>query len=154
MDANGTRYHLLLGKSDWGRCLDASGKATLGFATGDNESAGFGWDTARSEITLFPRLFVFIGTPAEMKPQLADRRGAGRDRFGNWYWIAPDRRSVLVHSVGSGVTGRVWGPGDPSRGQEPRGDFEPAAQPHPVPLELSGLAIPEDHYLVVGAMKP
>jgi len=154
MDANGTRYHLLLGKPDWGRCFDASGKATLGFATGDNESAGFGWDSARSEITLFPRLFVFIGTPAETKPQLADRRGAGRDRFGNWYWIAPDRISVLVQSIGSGVTGHFWGPRDASRRDEVRGDFEPAAKPDLIPLELSGLAITDDHYLVVGAMKP
>ena len=55
VDANGTRFHLLLGERDWGVCRDARDNRTLlrdhcqrapvvcGSA---DDSGGFGWDAA------------------------------------------------------------------------------------------------------------
>lgn len=86
MDVNGTRFHLLKGKADWLACREP----------GQTE----GWDHAdwfpkaeavalKSQLSLFPR----GQRDAPLKP--ADRRGAAADRYGNWYWISHDRKSVL-----------------------------------------------------------
>ena len=141
MDANGTRHHLLLGHADWIRC---------GWA-------GVAWDAERAEMTLKPRLFQFVAPPGAQPPDLRSRRGAARDRYGNWYWIAASQREILVNSAGDFRTSHYWSSADPSmpsplsaRG----GDFQPLPGPAASPLALSGLAITEDHYLVVGVTDP
>jgi len=39
-------------------------------------------------------LFQFIPAPKDNAPVIRDRRGAGRDRFGNWYWIDATEREI------------------------------------------------------------
>ena len=82
MDANGTRYQLLLGRADWGRC--AEGTVLLGDAwDADSETIGAAWNGSLHELTLQPRLPRFVASPYDRGVTLDDRRGAARDAFGN-----------------------------------------------------------------------
>ena len=160
MDANGSSFHLLLGADDWAQCTDAQGRvlAALWEASPPNhDDALLQWDQERSELTLQARLFQFTSAPRDNPPTLTDRRGAARDRFGNWYWIDETSRALDVNSAGTGVTSHFWTTGDGIACEStPRfGDFQPKEiSPPPTPARLCGLAITEDHYLVVGTLDP
>jgi phage tail-like protein len=160
VDANGTTFHLLLGADDWGSCTDEDGRL-LSLAwepqTVEENTAGLEWNRERSELTLQPKLFQFIAAPQDKPPTLNDRRGAGRDRYGNWYWIDPTGREILVNSTGSGATTHFWASTDTEECETPKrsGDFQPREQKKgPVVLQLSGLSVTDDHYLVAGVLEP
>lgn len=162
MDANGTRYHLLLGQPDWARCtLDEAGRHTLGelwrVGSTDGEGGGLRWNTALGELTLSTLAFQFAAAPRDVAPDLADRRGAGRDDHGNWYWIADGGQELLVRSSGSERTTHFWSAQDDLACAPAANDgaFAPvAAPPAPAVLDLAGLAVTEDQYLVVGVLAP
>src|SRR5713226_6517191 len=187
MDANGTRFHLILGKDDWSRCTDCSNEQSLALladawqrsaAGGDtvlewdaqlleftlqprlfSDKTELEWDVNRYELTLRSRLFQ-LPTTKEQKQALdiSNRRGADRDRYGNWYWIDETGSEIRVNSVGTGLTSHFWSIGDGlecEASQHSQGDFQPAEPKPPItPLQLSGLAVTEDHYLVVGTLQP
>src|SRR5262249_55273647 len=115
------------------------------------------WNDHRAELTLRPRLLQHIAAPKDEAPSLDSRRGAGRDQFGNWYWIDESKRKILALSVGSGATSDFWTQ-DPSvrcSRQTRFGQFQSLAEPSPLEaVTLSGLAVTEDHYLVVGTLEP
>lgn len=156
MDANGTRYHLLLGEADWSRCTDGQSRSlTAPFSMSDKVS-GLAWNRERAEVTLHPRLFQFIAAPKDRPPALEARRGAGRDRYGNWYWIDESGFKVRIKSEGTENVSDFWPPenGGACDVSARRGDFQPRdAEPLP-PLQFRGLAVTEDHYLVVGVLQP
>ena len=63
MDANGTKFHLLLGRDDWSRCaIDGKTLHELWDAS-PPQSAAVAWNDHRSELTLEPRLFKFTAAP-------------------------------------------------------------------------------------------
>src|SRR5437762_1234910 len=102
MDANQTRFHLLLGEPDWKRCTDPRGAALLGA-----KRSPVSWDSPREAVQLRSRLMQYVASPGNVEPKLgskdgmdSDRRGAARDRYGNWYFISADQLEVLVHSAG------------------------------------------------------
>lgn len=147
MDVNGTRFHLLLGQADWARCSVASGAVA--------------WAAERSELTLEPAVFRFP-PPATAPHPASTRRGAARDRFGNWYWIAPSATQLRVLSSGSRQVTEFW-PAPAAIGAAvddpvgpPAGAFRAAdaPPPAPVPEQLAGLAVTTDHYLLVGTLAP
>jgi phage tail-like protein len=168
MDANGTRFHLLLGREDWGRCMTDSGESLTSHwnASPPRETrALFDWDAVRGEITLRAELFQFpslkqeVGSPPNTRgltpaaPE--DRRGADCDRFGNWYWIDESRTRILVRSIGSDQISVFWPQEVIDWEVRKSGEFsasEPAI-PGKLPI-LSGLAVTEQHYLVAGLIKP
>ncbi|MEA2588630.1 MAG: hypothetical protein QOH66_1557 [Actinomycetota bacterium] len=162
MDVNGTRFHLLLGVSDWGRCsLQESGEPPLGevWAAPGAAPPPVTYDSARDELTLRPLPFRFRapdrrGAPAPLDPSV--RRGAAADRYGNWYWIDTDITRILVSSSGSGRTSVLWATGGTvATTSRARGDFVAAETPAPpVPLRLGGAAVTLDHYLLVGVTEP
>ena len=163
MDANGTRFHMLLGRDDWARCsveITPGGKKAplneIWQASPPQPATGLAWNDERSELTLEPRLFKFVAAPKDSSPSLENRRGAGRDAYGNWYWIDETRARLRVRSAGSGVTSTFW-PVDQS-GQccdDLRyGDFQPRDAQQSASLPLSGLAVTDNHYLVVGVLEP
>ncbi len=162
MDANGSRFHLLLGRDDWGQCTveTASGTKTLKKLwelLPSEPGAGLVWNEERNELTLEPRLFKFTAAPKDTFPLLENRRGAGRDRFGNWYWIDETSQKIRVRSVGSGQVTDFWPLAQNCLCPKPaaRGDFEPLVDEQPpAPLKFAGLAITEDHYLVIGVTEP
>lgn len=170
MDANGTRFHLFFGQHDWAECFgmtaeeelqklgdawkddDARGESLFSFA---RSSVGLSWNDERGELTLEPRLFNF--EPNGSKPSIENRRGAARDRFGNWFWIDETSLKIRVLSAGSRATTDFWRL--PERCACPQtvasANFAPINEPTPLPpVKLSGLAITEDHHLVVGTVDP
>ena len=164
MDANGTRFHLLLDRSDWGACSveDLPGQPSLGDlwrGVPDGELLSrLGWDASRSELTLPAQMFEFPAARAHVPPVLASRRGADADAYGNFYWIDDDETRVLVKSSGSGNVTTWWSVASPS--ENPRdassslGRFGPCVSPPPPPTRLRGLVITVDHYLIVGVVEP
>jgi phage tail-like protein len=156
MDANGTRYQLLLGEGDWASCSVEDGGVLEDLWTASPPvSTDVLWDSQRNELTLRPELSA-INAPNPQPLDLADRRGAAQDVYGNWYWIAADRESIQVNSSGSGTNSVFWAAGinNPSV-PAPAGGFQainPA--PAPTPLSLSGLTVTADHYLVAGVLDP
>lgn len=142
MDVNGTRFHLLLTEDDWSR-VSGSDKVH--------------WNSERNELTLQPTLFRFVSAAKDRLPSFSDRRGAARDRFGNWFWIAEDESEIVAFSSGSRTTSHFWpnGDGAGSAGNEEAGDFRPLASTGgATSLRLRGLAVTEDHYLIVGTLDP
>lgn len=140
MDVNGTRFHLLLGHDDWARCRVTAGAVA--------------WSGDRHELTLEPSLFRFPSPTVAPHPVEA-RRGAARDRFGNWYWIDPGEAQARVLSSGSGQISDFWPLPVVAREPAP-GAFRPAFAPAavPAPERLAGLAVTLDHYLVIGTLAP
>ncbi|HEU0301450.1 MAG TPA: phage tail protein, partial [Longimicrobium sp.] len=148
MDANGTRFHLALGRDDWfpqeSTCPGEESPPGPPCAEWDGDSSTVGLH--RLPVTFPPRR-------AERPPVDEDRRGAGRDRFGNWYWIADDGRGIVARSPRDARPVPFW-PHDAAEPAPPppaEGDFAPAAPPPPAPPpRLQGLAVTSEHYLVAG----
>src|SRR5438477_12722420 len=110
MDANQTRFHLLLGEADWTRCTGVGGVPVF-----DQDQSPAVWDAKQKAVTLRPKLVQYIATKGDVKPQIgspegldSDRRGAARDQFGNWYFISKDRREVQAYSSGCRETSHFW----------------------------------------------
>src|SRR5688572_9984021 len=134
MDANGTKFHLLLGKADWGRATPGAREwarltsrpmpslaQVFDGSAEDVDLAGLRWDAERNELTLAPQVFQFAPSQKDRVPQLSDRRGAGADRYGNRYWIAQSEQEILVQSTGSGTTSHFWSTANcAAGGPEPR----------------------------------
>jgi phage tail-like protein len=154
-DANGTRFHLLLGRFDWQRAHTPDGDPA--FPPEDASPAiarRVQWDDARAEVTLWKDTFRFPAPKSAARLSIDARRGSAADQFGNWYWIAEDRQSIRVWSTGSQKTTTFW-PTDacdkPAAPADSGFRACPPVQPPP-PATLQGLAITEDHYLVVGTL--
>jgi phage tail-like protein len=159
MDANQTRYHLLLGPDDWGDCTDVDAGVSLSSAWSTNASpappqSAFYWDPIRSEITLRPLVQPFAAPKVDRLWTPADRRGAAADRFGNWYFIDSTQTQILVWSSGSRTTSVFWPPQRPASAPPRDGAFGPVAPPARQPTTFSGLAVTGHHYLVVGSTSP
>jgi phage tail-like protein len=149
MDVNRTRFHLLLGKDDW---------APLVCEEGAESERCLYWDPEHASVSLWPRVFQFP-QPAgerELRPEL--RRGAARDRYGNWYWIDERGSGIRVLPVFAQQSQRLWpteGPGEATGDERASGDFRPDPLPSlPEPMPLSGLTVTEHHYLVAGVLDP
>ncbi len=159
MDANGARFHLLLGRDDWASCTvgETPLRELWSASPPHAEASPLAWNEEQAELTLQPRLFRFTAAPRDVPPTIANRRGAGRDQYGNWYWIDDSQRELLVNSAGTHRTSHFWQPGYGAT-CEPNarhGEFAPKEPPAPLAdVQLSGLAVTEDHYLVVGALTP
>src|SRR5262245_5166654 len=113
MNVNGSRFHLLLGKDDWGRCmaLAADGKR-LRLATQWKRAAPSdevpSWDTLRNRLTLAQIDADLPSTPHEVTYSPADRRAGAADAAGNLYVVSADRGGIEVLSRGSGALSAFW----------------------------------------------
>jgi phage tail-like protein len=165
MDANGSRFHLLLGRGDWGsRCRTESGRPLEESFSTENAGGDFSWDAKRHELTLGRRVFYFRSSPGNRPVRPGQRRGAAMDRFGNVYWISADRTEVLVSSAATRETTHFWSSLDacrqPCDASDARafGGFSsvpPLSGDSAVePITLSGLAVTTQHYLVAGTIDP
>jgi len=160
MNVNGSRFHLLLGRGDWGRCLDGDthdartlsswwdGTASSPATTVDAKLPE--WDVELNELRLRSRLLELPATSGETSLSLDARRCACADRYGNVYRIGDDRLSLRVFSAGSGRETSFWPVDGACSDGGKRADFAP-----PLPTVAPGnheylaLAVTEDHYLVV-----
>ncbi len=140
MDVNGTRLHLVLGLDDWQRSI-------VGPIDPD-----VCYDERRDTIGLRPRPFVFPTRSDATRLAPEDRRGADVDCFGHRFWIGADRRSI--HALGAtGTQAFTWWPAPAGeQGAAPEGLFVECTPPALASIELAGLAITADQYLVAGAL--
>lgn len=140
MDANGTRFHLVYRQAEW------LGEAASPPRAGVDHLQ---WNASDATISLHTRLFRFPTRKSETPPTQGQRRGVDADRFGNIYVISESRREILYQSRGASTAEHFWSSTDvvdcPVTGA-----FAPTLTTAAEVLELSGLAVTAQHYLVVG----
>ncbi|HMF96394.1 MAG TPA: phage tail protein [Vicinamibacterales bacterium] len=165
IDVNGTRFHLLLGRGDFGqRCRTAPPESGSQLehvfqASTSGADAGFSWNPQQQVLTLGARVFSFKPAQRNVPVTLDDRRGAAFDIYGNVYWIAANGTEILVQSSSTGQTTHFWSslddPRDPGCLSVKPGGFT-ALPPGTTPsaIQCSGLAVTSLHYLVVGTLDP
>jgi phage tail-like protein len=157
VDVNGTKFHLLLSEDDWGACGDGRDplRAPGAAERGDARPTDVVWNRERAELTLRPLLFQFITPPKDVPPSLHVRRGAARDRFGNWYWIDSTARRVQVSRADTQTVETFWPQAAEASNVQPGpGEFGPREVQTPELLRFLGLTITESQYLVVGVLEP
>jgi len=162
MNVNGARFHLLLGRGDWGRCLDSDDDGALALdAWWSAHASPFptppaalpAWDELRHELTVQPLAIELPATTGEQPLSLDARRGAAADRYCNVYRIGDDGSELFVTSSGSGNESAFW-PAEPSDctpvHEAARSAFETHARAQTVVPEVYlALAVTADDYLVV-----
>jgi phage tail-like protein len=150
MNVNGSRFHLLLGKADWERCVLCLGDGAEPASPPADPPLVF--DVLRRELRLPQTAIALPATLGETPLSQASRRSAAADRNGNIYRIDTDRTRLRVQSAGSGNGGPFW-PDGPTDCDAPhrsiRSDFVPADAPAESRREFAALTVTEDHYLVV-----
>ncbi len=147
MDANQTKFQLVFGEADWfGDSPSGSPPA----------SAALEWRASDATVGLPQKLYVFPVVPGTPLLTAADRRGAGQDRFGNYYWIAPSQDEILFLAPGPQQAQHFWSSSDLAGASNPStlGIFAPAAPPTAPSYTMGGLAVTTDHYLLVGLTQP
>jgi phage tail-like protein len=155
VDVNGTRFQLLLGETDWAACSDGRVRIRpAAVSTDDVETADLAWDRERSELTLRPLLFQFITPPKDTPPSLSVRRGAARDRYGNWYWVDATARRILVLRETEQMAEVFWPVEGRTSTPTSAGEFRPVQTESPALARFLGLTITDDQYLVVGVLEP
>jgi phage tail-like protein len=138
MDANQSRFHLVLGRNDWGELTN-----------------GLAYDSASESVGLRPQLFVFPPRANEPRLTLDSRRGAAIDAFENHYWIAENGTEIRYLSRGEKKAERFWPVASQCIQQPvPGGFFQPEPPEPPAPRNLFGLAVTKNHYLVAGIDSP
>ena len=147
MDVNNTKFHLINGRSDWNPLI----------APVSEGEPDLWWDDERHTIGLRPRLFRFPTSSLDEAVTAADRRGAGRDRYGNWYWLAENGQEIWFLGSNGRSPELFWSVAyaqDNCQLPERRGAFQTIAPPVVTPLDLRGLAVTDHHYLVAGVLEP
>jgi phage tail-like protein len=153
MDVNGTRFHAINSSADWARLMD------------DAETHDVYWHADRAELTLLPRLFEFPAPAGVDSPPsetiaplgVTQRRGAGADCYGDVFWIGADERSINLQFNHRGDVGQYWHLDHLDERCTTAADslFQPVEKAEAeTSTRLRGLAVTEDHYLVVGTLAP
>lgn len=145
MDVNQTRFHLVYGKPDWYPAAPANSPAA---------EPPFDWNNEDATLSLHQDLFVFPSPSGQMPMDVASRRGAGRDRYGNWYWIAPSQNELRFLSANKKNSEHFWSASDQQYSCPVKGQFFSTNISPAVDLVFSGLAVTPEHYLVVGVHDP
>ncbi len=146
MDVNGTRFHLILGQREW-----------LPAATDAGAPAAIDVEWSGGAVRLRKLLPVFPSHAGDVPPGIDARRGAARDRYGHWYWIGEDRHDIRVSRNGRRPSTTFWSADEAARGcvETPANGVFAVCPPAIVePLQLAGLAVTCDHYLVAGRTNP
>ncbi len=159
MDVQGSQFHLVHGLDDWGCCADAATGLALraewtqkAIAPAPGAPGSLEYDEALSALRLRRDLPLFrrAGRTVPLGPSA--RRGAGRDAYGNWYWIDDDQASIRRRPTAGDTSAPWWPAAQPGAS---RADAEPAAfasclPPPPAAMRLAGLAVTTRHYLAAG----
>jgi phage tail-like protein len=154
MDANGTRYHLLLGAADWQGCTWSDDGLQWQHIDA-LPATPVEWVDASAELMLRRRPFVFDAAVGDHRPDLdRDRRGVAADRFGNWYCVNAAADGVRVRSAGSHRSSDFWPVPDLAPASGGGSTFAPAQAAVEPPRQLAGAAVTTDHFLVVGSVRP
>ena len=159
MDVQGSQFHLIHGLDDWGCCTDAvTGQRLKAAWTEEADSPPSAAQTSleydetlgalrlRHDLPLFRR----AGRIVPLDP--AARRGAGRDAYGNWYWIDDDQTSIRWQPTDDDVSTLWWSSSQLTASCADTGQsvFTSCLPPPPIGLVLAGLAVTTHHYLAAG----
>jgi len=145
MDVNQTRFHLVYGPADWNPAGSASSPAAEPL---------FDWNASDATLSLHQNLFIFPRNPGELPLGENNRRGAGQDRYGNWYSIAESQQELRFRGAKQKATEHFWAASDLQRACALQGQFFDANPAGVSQLTFSGLAVTPQHYLVVGLLQP
>ena len=141
MDVNLTRFHLVYGQADWFPGSSSSVEPL------------FDWNDCDATLGLHQELFVF-SKRGQLPLDVADRRGAGRDIYGNWYTIASSQDEIRFLAVNDTAAEHFWSAADEVQAAQSQGEFF-AVSPPPAPdIRFAGLAVTPEHYLVAGTLQP
>src|SRR4051794_5325678 len=97
-DAHGGRFHLLVGAADWATCLEPAPALPPRHVLDDDgvpPPSRFEWQATTGSLRLAHRDAVVRRSALAATRRPDERRGAARDRYGNWFWISPDRRAIV-----------------------------------------------------------
>jgi phage tail-like protein len=156
-DANGSRFELLLGKGDWGRCTtrDALGAPiTLSESWKPGSTPLLSFDESTQRLMLTRRVSRFRAARTDTPPDATRRLGAVADRWGNVYWIAAPGADIRVLSAGSrNASSYARSDAVATAPAAPAGGFAPLRASAPaLPRRLLGLTITSEQYLVAGVL--
>jgi hypothetical protein len=154
MDVNGTHFHLITNAQDWLSPLpkDPSSPPIDSVQGPDRDKVEYveagGYLALKRLAPRFPR----ARGSRSLEPEA--RRGSAVDRFGNWYWIAADRRRIFWQPSGMKQPRVYWDQSSamcPQPGAAQIGaEFQSCDPASPPPADLAGLAVTGHHYLVDG----
>ncbi len=163
MDVQGSQYHLLRGEEDWARCVDSASGRTLGSLWHDEDEAlpsatptSLQYDADMDVLRLHRDTPLFRRAGRTLPLPESNRRGAGRDGYGNWYWIDDDRTSIRWLPTDDTSSTTWWRVSDQwtSCADAAGADFATCA-PTPRPgMVLQGLTVTTRHYLLAGYLYP
>src|SRR5262245_6216757 len=157
-DANGSRFELLLGAADWGRCTRTGDDGVVRSIASEwadpatRRRSPLAFDDASGALSLARRLSRFRAAPSDLPPDPARRLGAAADSFGSVYAVVDGGARIDVLAIGSRRTS-LYARADGAAGVASvmHGDFAPLKPAEPaVPRALRGLAVTREHYLVAG----
>jgi phage tail-like protein len=168
MDVNGTKFHLLYGKPDWGQLFVPSDERPLRelWQLPEAQQPEIEWNGQKGSLRLArqPQLFRRSKREMPLPLPLSMRRGAGRDQYEHWYWIDPGQRGIRFLAHGERRSVLFWSSVVSTVACEPSptSGFASCAPALPERLVLRGLAVTNKrtvvdgeevvtgHYLVVG----
>jgi phage tail-like protein len=146
MDVNQTRYHLVYGQAEW---------SPPSVSASPGQEPLFDWNNTDATLSLHRELFIFPKPRGQAPLGVENRRDAARDRYGNWYWIGPQRDEIRFLGYGQKLFQHFWSAGDGAcSGTTSNGTFFVPTPPATPNLLMSGLTVTTDHYLVVGLLSP
>lgn len=135
------RFQLIATDAEWQAVEDLS------------QPAGAGkWNSLTHTMGLAPKtpLFPRGRNLQPLTPEI--RRGAASDRFGSWYWIGKDNRTIYRAPAATSHPLPYWQPNTAAAPAHP-GEFVAKTQALD-PTSLCGLVVTAHHYLVVGCQEP
>ncbi|MFL6107557.1 MAG: phage tail protein [Marmoricola sp.] len=162
MDVQGSQYHLLAGRADWGRCTDASNGEPLTAVWADSApglavSTSWEYDDEQRALRLERETPLFRRAGRNDPIPLDTRRGADRDSYGNWFWIDEDRTAIRTGRA-KGAASTWWSVADLGTGctcaADGVGAFTSTCSCSAPDLTLQGLCATSHHYLLAGYTSP
>lgn len=158
MDSNGTKFHLVFEQRDWAAWHSVDQDVALRDIferPQDFVDAEIEWNAREANLRLARQVSSFRSATAQPPTSLENRRGAARDRYGHWYWINDARDAILFCAREENSPVVFWNSRSGEDCDIPNPDksqFQPQQMAETEPLSLSGLAITDGHYLVVGVV--
>lgn len=166
MDVNGTKFHLLHGQADWERLYLPGDPRTLAelWQLPEAQQPDIEWNQVEGSLHLARQPQLFRRAERIEPLDTALRRGAGRDRYGHWYWIDPSEGGIRFLANGERQSALFWSSAVESAAclPDPEGGFVACPPALPERRLLRGLAVTQrrvavegetvdtGHYLVVG----
>lgn len=152
MDVNGTKFHLVYGEDDWASQYPADIDKTLAEAWRDGDDVALEWDRREQGLQLAQQAPLFRRAREREQVPIDNRRGSAADTYENWYWINQTRDGIRFLAKNNRESQSFWHSSDAvALCEDELLDEFTVCLPEPPPnIILQGLAVTEQHYLVVG----